>query len=214
MAMAVLTDTAVVSQIEAAVSTDDELTVEESVMTAYSMKAREMREAVAASERRVAEMTSALEDAEGRRQDEMEAAQLQHARDRVQWEQERAALSEQISAIGQDRDAVATEAQSAERRLQSMEARLDETEERRRRTRRLLLGLALVLIGVAVALVTSLVLFSDDWAIGGGIIGGAAVVLLGIRVIVGRQLGGEFVVWGGLLTALAAIVVAVIVDSQ
>lgn len=214
MAVAVLTDTAVVSQIGTAVATDDEVAVEESVMTAYSTKAREMREAVAASERRVAEVTSALEDAEGRRQGEVEAAQLQHARDREQWEQERAALREQISAIAQDRDAAATEAQSAERRLHSMETRLDAVEERRRRTRRVLLGLALILLGVAVALVSSLVLFSGDWAIGGGIISGAAMVLVGVRAILGRQVGGEVVVWGGLLAALATIVVAVIVDSQ
>ena len=66
----------------------------------------------------------------------------------------------------------------------------------------------------AIAVVSSLIVFTDDWAVGGGIIGGAAVVLIGLRIAIGKKLGGEVVVWGSLLTALAAIVVAIILDSS
>jgi hypothetical protein len=108
MAIAVLTDTAKVSEIERAVSTEDEETVEEAVRVAYSTKAREMEDAVAASEQRVAKIETALREAEepaanievARQEaeeakderDEAEAARLRLQDDRKELEAEKQAL--------------------------------------------------------------------------------------------------------------------------
>lgn len=235
MAIAVLTDSAAVSEIEDAVSTEDDDSVEESVMRAYSTKAREMEEAVAASEQRVAEMQTALAEAEakaaeaeaervrareearaaeGREREEAESAQLHHQRDRDRWEEEKHSLQHQIADMKRHRDTATEKADAAERRIQTMETRMDAVEEGRKRTRRIVGGILIMATGVALAVIAALLVFTNDWAIGGGIIAGAALVLLGLRIAVGKKLGGEIVVWASLLAALAAIVVAIIIDSN
>ena len=67
IALAVLTDTAKVTEIERAVAAEDEEIMEEAVRSAYSAKAREMEEAIAASEARVAKAHEALAASEDAR---------------------------------------------------------------------------------------------------------------------------------------------------
>lgn len=55
--------------------------------------------------------------------------------------------------------------------------------------------------------------FSGGWAIGGAVIGGAALVLLGTRIAVGTKLGGELALWTGVLAGLAAVIVPIIQAS-
>jgi hypothetical protein len=38
--------------------------------------------------------------------------------------------------------------------------------------------------------------------------------LVGVRMVAGKEWGGEIVKWGGLLAAVAAIVVAIILDAD
>lgn len=227
MAVAILTDTASVSEIEEAVTTQDEETVEEAVKIAYSTKAREMQEAVAASEARVAEIEQALRGAEARAaeaevarlRERDEAAKAEQAsrelqRQREEWDAEKKALEKQMATVEQDRNQAAKDAQEADRRIKTMETRFDEDDERKRRNRRVGGGLVLIASGIAAALGLAFLVFTDVWADGGAVIGGAAVVLLGIRLVAGRRLGSELVVWGSLLVAVAAIVVATILDSN
>jgi hypothetical protein len=235
MAVAVLTDTAKVSEIEQAVSTEDEEMVEKTVKAAYSTKAREMQEAVAASEQRVVEVEKGLleaearaaeievaraldreeaEKAQDRERDEGEAAKLQLQRQREKWEGEEQALREQMTEIKRDRDQASEKAKEDDRRIKAMETRLEEDDKRKKRNRRVGAGLLVIALGVAAALILSLIVFTDDWAIGGAVIGGAALILLGVRIVAGKKWGGEIVVWGSLVAAVAAIVVAIILDSN
>jgi hypothetical protein len=65
-------------------------------------------------------------------------------------------------------------------------------------------------LGVALALVMSLVVFSRPWSVGGSLVAGAALALLGVRILAGKKWGGEIAVWGSLLLAVAGFVVSII----
>jgi predicted nucleic acid-binding protein len=221
MAVAILTDTAKVSEIEHAVSTQDEDKVEEAVRTAYSAKGREMQEAVEASEQRVAEAERARLEAEARaatleadraRQREEAATQLQGHRD--EWKGEKETLKDQMAELERSRDDATKKTDRADERIKTMEVRLEEHDKRKTRNRRVAVGLAFVALGLAVGLGLSLLVFTDDWAIGGAVVGGVALVLLGVRIAAGKQWGGEVVVGGSLIAAVGAIVVAIILDSN
>jgi hypothetical protein len=175
---------------------------------AYSTKAREMQDAVATSvrqaaqaddERRSAETRAADADAGRRREQEAaERTRLQIDREREKWDEEKRALAADLARAGQERDLAAGQ----------LEKRLAD-EGRRRRNRTILAGIALIVLGLAVALALPLAVVSGKWAIAGAIVGGAALGLLGVRIVAGRNWGGEIVTWGSLLIAVAAVVVAI-----
>ena len=221
MAIAVITDSAKVSQINAAVSTEDEGTVEEAVRVAYSAKAREMEAGVATSQKRVTEIQELLreaearaDDAEGRDAQESAKTRRLHETQREEWSAEKARLERLLADVQDDRDRATSRAAEADHKVKSVEEARQGQEiaqaARASRRRRIGAGLLLSGIGAALGLVLSLVVFSNAWAVGGAVVAGAALVLLGIRVVVGRDWGGEIVTWGGLLAAIAAIVVAII----
>jgi hypothetical protein len=235
MALAVLTDTARVTELEQAVSNEDDDAIEEAVRAAYSAKAQELQEAVAASARRVADIEKALADAEARaaevevarardlqeaeevrgsHREEADAAKTQLARQREEWEAEKQALQGELNQLESERSRGAEEAEFAAQRLRTMESRLDAADTRERRNRRLAGGFFLIALGLAVTLVLPLVVFSGTWAIGGAVVAGTALVLVGARVVAGKQWGGELALWLGVLAAIAAIVVAIIAASK
>jgi predicted nucleic acid-binding protein len=208
LSIAVMADTAKVHEIEKAVESEDEDMIEEAVRAAYSTKAREMQDAVAASvrqaaqadeERRSAE-TRAVDADAGRRREQQGAEQtrLQIDREREKWDEEKRTLAADLAQAGQERDLAAGE----------LEKRLAD-EGRRRRDRTILAGVALIVLGLAVALALPLAVVADKWAIAGAIVGGAALGLLGVRVVAGRNWGGEIVTWGSLLIAVTAVVVTI-----
>lgn len=205
-ALAVLMDTAKVQEIEDAVSTADEDTVEEAVKTAYSTKAREMEEAVIASQERAAKAEQARDEAQARISEIEEeharrrAADEQAQRERqTEWEREREALQDQIAKEG---DARGSAESAADERIKKLEDKLADHDERRQRNRQIAIGVTLILVGMMIGLVPALVLFSGKWAIAGAAVAGLGIVLIGVRVILGPKLGGEFWMW---LAAIAAI---------
>jgi hypothetical protein len=50
--------------------------------------------------------------------------------------------------------------------------------------------------------------------VSGAVVGGAALVLLGTRLAVGKDWGGEIVTWSSLLVAIAAIILAIASTSH
>ncbi|MGI8921269.1 MAG: hypothetical protein ACR2HD_06290 [Solirubrobacteraceae bacterium] len=211
MAVAVLTDTAKVREIETAVATENEETVEDAVKAAYSAKAREMEEAIAASEQRGARAEEARAAADART-GEVEAARVQdqQAADEVQrqrqaeWESERQGLNRKLAEATSDRAG-----RKADERLRDLE----EWREKRRRNVRILIGAALVIVGLAMALVLSLVILSNRWAIAGGAVCGVGIVVAGIRVLLPSRIASEFWLWAAVLVGLAAVAVAVAAAS-
>lgn len=92
-ALAVLTDTAKIHGIEEAVETEDEQTVEETVRAAYSAKAREMEEAVVASQQRAAkaeqarnEASASIVELEAEHARQREAAAYAECERQAEWE--------------------------------------------------------------------------------------------------------------------------------
>ena len=236
LAIAILTDTAAVSTIEDAVSDEDDGRIGQTVEVAYSRKAKELQDAVVASEQRLAEIQSALaaaqtdaaqaeirhtrerelaEQAQLRLQSERaEAAATELRRQREEAAEEQGRLEERLEQAARDRDDAAHRADQAEGRIGVIEARFASEDARHRRNWRIAAGTGVIALGGALALVLSLLIFAEAWAIGGAVIGGVALTLLGVRILAGKNLGGELVVWGSLLAALAAIVVAIIIDSN
>lgn len=216
LAIAVLTDTVAVDEIENAISTHEEDVIEEQVRVAYSGKARELEEAVTASERRLAEVEQELAAAEAKaagaeiaRTKDREAAEV-HGRERDQWKAVNEALTTQVATLASERDQEARRAKAADARIEKLESRLDDDEQRRKRNRQIASGIALLVLGVALAVVLPLFVLSGAWARGGGVLGGLAFVLLGARVAAGSKWGGEITTWGTLFVAIAAIVTAII----
>jgi hypothetical protein len=233
LAVAVLTDSAAVDEIEKAISTHEEETVEEQVRAAYSTKARELEEAAAASARRLAEVEQELAAVEARATEaevarsrdreaaekherertEAEAAAARLQLEREEWKAEKEALTERVDALKGERDQEAKRADDAHTRIEKLESRLDDNDRNRKRKRRIAGGIMLSVLGLAVAIVLPLLVLSGEWARGGAVVGGMAVVLLGVRVTAGDKWGREIVTWGGLLVAIAAIVVTMIVAN-
>jgi hypothetical protein len=225
LAIAILTDTAKVSEIEQAVESEDDDKVEEAVRSAYSTAGREWQEAVAASERRVAQIEKELAAAEGRvaeaeiaRTRDLEEAERKQGREvgdakanferqRAEWEDEKKALTERIESAEQTRDA-------ADDRIKAIEDQMKAADERKRRSRRISVGGLFVAAGVAAALVLSLLAVTDEWAIAGSVIGGAGLTLVGVRVLAGKEHGKEIALWGGTLLAIAAIVVSIVLGAE
>ena len=127
MAVAVLTDTAKVAAIGKAISTEDEAIVERAVKTAYSAKAKEMQEAVDASQERLREIEVALrrsetETVEARRQHDRDSADrdrhTQSNRDR--WQAEKEILEGKLGEIEADRDRSTARADDADRRIKTV----------------------------------------------------------------------------------------------
>ena len=221
MAVAVLTDTAKVAAIGKAISTDDEAAIEHAVKTAYSAKAKEMQEAVEASQRRLREIETALR----RSETETVEAQRQHDRDSAdrdrhaqtnqdRWQTEKEVLEGKLGEIEADRDRSTARADDADRRLKTVEIRLEDDDRRKKRNRRLAVAIGLIAIGAGITLALPLAVFHTPWGVGGSIFGGVALALAGIRLVLGRKHGNEFVLWAGLLAAIAAVLVAVVLGSQ
>ena len=231
LAVAVLTDSVAVDQIEKAISTQEQDVIEEQVKVAYSTKARELEEAVVASERRLAQVEQELATAESKaadaeiaRTNDREAAEV-HARERDraaavaaalererdQWKGEKDALTAQVEALTVERDQEEERAKAADARIEKLESRLDDDDRRRKRIRRIAIGIGVLVFGIALAVVLPLLVVSGAWARGGGVLGGLAFVLLGARVAAGSEWGGEIATWGTLFVGITAIVVAIIV---
>jgi hypothetical protein len=82
------------------------------------------------------------------------------------------------------------------------------------RIRRVAIGFVVLVVGIAIAIALPLTVVSGKSAIAGSVIGGIAVILLGTRIIAGRDWGGEIVTRGGLLVAIAAVVVSLIIGAH
>ncbi len=214
LALTVLTDTAKVREIEKAVATENGETVAAAVTAAYSAKAREMEAAVAASveqaaraeeERRAAEaLAEGREQALKRSKEEADRTQREIAAARDRWEAESRRSSDELERTAKERDD-ATNALRAERQA---------AQDRRMRVRRVAIGLVVLVAGIAIATALPLAVVSGKAAIAGSVIGGIAVVLLGTRIVAGRDRGGEIVTWGGLLVAIAVVVVSIVIGTH
>jgi hypothetical protein len=221
MALAVLTDSAKVKEIEAAAEGHDEEIVRRTVDAAYSAKATELQEAVAASEARAAALGAALKRAEGRASEAEKAAGQE--RDKVQGaegdlqaerdarEREVSELRAEIAESHQDKDRIADDAQG---RIQGLEERVDRAEHDRRRNRRIVLGVALAALGIAIAVLLPILVTHQKGGIVAAIVGGVALLLLGTRVAVGRKWGGEVLTWAAVIAAIAGVVVAVVFGAS
>jgi hypothetical protein len=214
LALTVLADTAKVHEIEKAVAAENKATVDAAVKSAYSLKAREMEDAVAASVQQTARADRERRDAEARAAEAAEALastreQVDQAERNLQSEREGREAETQRSASELERAELERDAAAAK-----LEDHRLEVDRRYRRNRRVLGGLVLIALGLAVSLVLPLTVVNGRWAVGGAIIGGLALILLGTRIVAGRDWGGEIVTWGGLLIALAAIVVAIASGSH
>ena len=214
LALTVLTDTAKVHEIENAVATKNGETVAAAVTAAYSTKAQEMEAAVAASveqaahaekERRAAEaLAEDREQALTRSKEEVEHTQREIAAARESLEAESRRSSAELERTVKERDD-ATNVLRAERQA---------AQDHRRRIRRVAIGLAVLIAGMAIVIAVPLAVVSGKSAIAGSVIGGIAVILLGTRIIAGRDWGGEIVTWGSLLVAVAAIVVSLAIGAH
>jgi uncharacterized membrane protein len=142
---------------------------------------------------------------------ELEEATLQSQKHQQEWDGEKQKLQDEIAetALKREQDAV-----EVDRRIEAMERSAAEAEESKKRNRRLGAGVALIVLGIAVALVLSLVIVTNHWAVGGSVIGGTAIALVGIRILVGKKWGDEIVVWGSLIVAIAVIVVSIILATN
>ena len=152
LAVAVLTDTVAVDEIEKAISSHKEDVIEKEVRVVYSTKGRELEEAVVASELRLAEVEQELATAEakaadaeiartkdydaaevhGRERDPATAVASALKRERDQWKAEKEALTAQVAALTGERDREAERAKAADARIEKLESRLDDDERRRR----------------------------------------------------------------------------------
>lgn len=221
MAIAVLTDGAKVAAIGKAVSSNDEVAVEATVKKAYSSKAREMQEAVDASQQRLLEIEDALhrsiqETAEAKRTHGDQAADLDRRNqdDRDRWEAEKKMLEEKVDKIEADRGHSAARAEDADQRLRSVESRLKDEDQKRKHHRKIGAGVSLVSFGLVLGVTLPLFIFDGPWGVGASIFAGLALALVGARVLLGRERGNEFVLWTGLLAAIAAVLVAVVLGSN
>ena len=213
LALTVLTDTAKVRDIEKAVAAESTEKVAAAVTAAYSEKTREMQAAVAASVEQVAAADSERRAAQERADASAVALrvaeeEVEQTKQQLQAERERRATESQQSNADVER---------ADRKRAAAEEELGRARERaiiRRRLMRIGGGIALMMLGCAVALVLSLAIVHGKWGISGAVVGGVALSLIGIRLVVGKDWGGEIVTWGTLIVAVAAIVVAIASTSH
>jgi len=225
LALAVLTDTAKVREIEAMTAQDDEERVGQTVRTAYSEKARELQEAANASEYRASasqeqaeQAAAAQQAAEARAQRAEQASEEGQKRldglgreleaQRSERARETDDLEAELAQARGDRDRVENEAAD---RIQAIEDRFDQADVRRRgRRRRIGAGIGLVLFGVALAVLLPTLFVRGTGAVIGALVGGAAFVFLGVRVIAGSKWGGEIAKWLGPLFGLGGMVTALV----
>ena len=225
LALAVLTDTAKVREIEAMTAQDDEERVGQTVRTAYSEKARELQEAANASEYRASasqeqaeQAAAAQQAAEARAQRAEQASEEGQKRldglgreleaQRSERARETDDLEAELAQAREDRDRVENEAADC---IQAIEDRFDQADVRRRgRRRRIGAGIGLVLFGVALAVLLPTLFVRGTGAVIGALVGGAAFVFLGVRVIAGSKWGGEIAKWLGPLFGLGGMVTALV----
>ena len=122
---------------------------------------------------------------------------------------EKEILEGKLGEIEADRDRSTARADDADRRIKTVETRLEGDDRRKKRNRRLAVAIGLIAVGIALALALPLAVFHTPWGIGGSIFGGVALTLIGVRILLGRKHGNEFVIWVGLLATIAAVLVAV-----
>jgi Flp pilus assembly protein TadB len=159
----------------------------------------------AEGERRAAEVLAEdREQALARSKEEAERTQREIAAARDRWEAESRRSSAELERTVEERDH-ATNALHAERQA---------AQESHMRIRRVAIGLVVLVVGIAIAIALPLTVVSGKSAIAGSVIGGIAVILLGTRIVAGRDWGGEVVTWGGLLVAIAAVVVSLIIGAH
>jgi hypothetical protein len=212
LAVTILTDTAKVQEIEEAVDAEDEEVVEETVHAAYSAKARELQEAVAAGvqradrveqERFSSEVRATESDAaRDRERDARSAAEVEARRERETWASERREL-----------EATLERTESAQESAKQELSRFIAGEEARALKLRRAFAVALIVVGIAIAVVLPIAVVTGEWAIVGTVIGGVAVALVGLRLLVGRTRGAEIATWVTVLAAIAAVVVTIAIAA-
>jgi len=213
LAITILADTAKVQEIEKAVAEEDENAIEDTVHAAYSSKTRQLEEAVAASvqradlvdqERLIAEArASDSEIAHDREQAARSAAEADVDHEREDWITEKRELEANIAHAESERE-------SAKEELSQVTA----AEHARALKLKILLAIALIVVGIVIALVLPLAIVGGKWAIGGSVVGGVAVSLFGVRLLVGRRRGAEIATWATLFVAIAAVAVAILVSAS
>jgi hypothetical protein len=77
------------------------------------------------------------------------------------------------------------------------------------RNLRIAAGLTLVVLGLTVGVVPSLALVSGKWAVAGVAVAGAAIVLIGVRLVAASKVGGEFWLWITALCGVATVAASV-----
>lgn len=220
LALAILTDGAKVRGIADAVEGKDEEGVIGAVEGAYSSKARELQDAVAASEARAAEVVDALDRAERRAMDaetarDSESVRVVGARgdlrnERLERVKREADLKAELSEAERARQQTETESQE---RIMSLEERFEESEADRKRTKRLAGVSGLVLIGALVAALPFLAAIGR----GGTVIAlttGIGLILLGGWISVAQHRRSELLAWAAVLATIAAAVIAFVFSSS
>ena len=214
LAIEVLADTAKVGEIEQALKLGIEERVEEAVRSAYSSKARELQEAAAEGAKNATRASRERQEAV----DRAERADVHRQRERAEKEKVKKQLREAHDSWNSERKGLTDQAEDASRKAEraSEELRKYKQQEahRRRRNRRVGAGAGAVLLGILIAVVLPLTIVDGKWAITGVVVGGVAISLIGVRVLAGSKWGGEIALWGTLLTAIAAIAVAVVLGSH
>jgi predicted nucleic acid-binding protein len=207
MALAIVTDTAKVRELERAAGSEREEALPGAVDAAYSTRAREQQDEVAESLRRVEQAQQALDGAEVRaRKHEQELAR--HREQAQATVRELAQAREREAAErGEALERAEEQREAAEQQLRSERER---TSARLARNRRLTIGFSLIALGIAIALVLPLALVSGGYGQAGSVLGGVAVGLIGTRVAVGRDWSGEVAMWAGVLLGLAAVLLAIV----
>lgn len=212
LAVTILADTAKVQEIEKAVEVDDEEALEEAVHAAFSRKARELQDAAAAGiqradrfeQERLAAEAQAAESvaAHERERDARSAAEAEARREREAREQERREL-----------EATVERAESARESAKHELSRFIADAEARALTMRTAFAVALLVVGIAIATALPIAVVTGEWPIVGTVVGGVAVALVGLRLLVGRTRGAEIATWVTVLAAIAAVVVTIAIGA-
>lgn len=214
LAIEVLADTAKVGEIEQALKLGIDEKVEEVVRSAYSSKARELQEAAAEGAKKAAKASRERQEAASR----AERADTHRQRERAEKEEVEERLREERESWKAEREGLADQAEEASRTAEQTSQELREHKQQqanqRRRNRRVAAGVGVILLGILIAIVLPLTVIDGKWAITGVVVGGTAISLVGVRILAGSKWGGEIVLWGTLLVAIAAIAVAVALASH
>lgn len=220
LALAILTDGAKVKGIADAVEDQDEEKLNEAVEGAYSSKAKELQDAVVASEARAAEVVDALERAERRAEDaetarDSESVRVAGARGDLRTERNarkkrEADMQAELTDSERARQQVEDESQ---KRIKNLEEKFEKAEANRIRTRRLAFAFGLALMGILVGVLPVLVGIGRGGAVTAVTVGWG-LVLFGGCIAIDRRWRGELLAWAAVLATIAAAVIAFVFSSS